>query len=97
MVLLRGLMVMLLVSVYLEGVMGEYICENTFFRIQNALYAEIMSVILAIKHTRSFGFTKLWLENDSTLLCQAFSSANVVPWILKGKRRRCMQMCLQGI
>jgi len=33
---------------------------------------------LAIEHAQRAGFRKLWLESDSTLICQAFSSAEVV-------------------
>jgi len=33
------------------------------------------ATILAIEHDQRVGFKKLWLESDSTLVCQDFSSA----------------------
>jgi len=56
----------------------------------SALYVEAMGVTLSTEHVQSVGFKKIWLESDSTFLCQDFSSIDVVPWTLRGRWKRCM-------
>jgi len=74
---------MLVVMVFLRGSRGEYIDSFTsFVSIQNYLYVEIMGVILAIEISCSTGCKRVWLECDSALLCQTFSSPLIFPCLL---------------
>jgi len=66
---------------------------SSFLRIQKFLYAEIMGVILVIELAWSKGFRCIWLECDSSLLCQVFSSFNLIPWSLRGRWRKCIKIC----
>jgi len=66
-----------------RGSCGEYIGGFTaFLGIHTTLYVEIIGVILTIEHAQFSFFSKLWLENDYSLLCQSFSSTVVVSWSL---------------
>ena len=51
-----------------------------------------MGAILAIEPAWSKGFRRIWLECDSSLLCQAFSLFNLIPWSLRGRWRKCIKI-----
>jgi len=73
---------------------SEYIGSfSSFLRVQKYLYVEIMWVILAIDLAWSKNFRCIWLECDSSLLCQTFSSFNLIPWSLRGRWRKCVKIC----
>jgi len=77
-----------------RGSRGEYIGSfSSFLRVQKSLYAKVMGVILAIELAWSKGFKCIWLECDSSMLCQAFSSFNLIPWSLRGRWRKCIKIC----
>jgi len=40
------------------------------------------------------GYRHLWLECDSTLVCQAFSSPQSVLWVLRGRWIKCLKSCV---
>jgi len=48
---------------------------------------------LAIELAWRKGFRHIWLECDSSILCQAFSLFNLIPWFLKGRWRKCIKIC----
>ena len=76
------------------GSRGEYICSfSSFIRIQKSFYVETMGAILAIELAWSKDFRLIWLECDSSMLCQAFSSFNLIPWSLRGRWRKCIKIC----
>jgi len=52
-----------------------------------------MGAILGIELAWSKGFRRIWLECDSSLLYQAFSSFNLIPWSLRGRWRKCIKIC----
>lgn len=52
-----------------------------------------MYAILAIKTSWASGYKRVWLECDSSLICQVFSSSETTLWNLKGKWRKCMKSC----
>lgn len=52
---------------------------------ENALFAELMRVILAIKHAHAHGWSNLWLKSDSKLVVLAFSKPFVVPWKIRNR------------
>ena len=77
-----------------RGSSGEYIVSfSSFLGVQKSLYVEVMGVILAIEFAWSKGFRCIWLECDSSLLCQAFSLFNLIPWSLRGRWRKCIKIC----
>jgi len=76
-----------------ECIGGFYACLGN----HNSLYAKAMRTSLAIEHAQSVRFRKLWLESDSTLLFQAFSYADVVPWILDRGEKVYEAMCWHGL
>jgi hypothetical protein len=51
--------------------------------IVNALYVEIMGVILAIEFAVQKNWNHLWIESDSRLACMAFKSPLIFPWEIK--------------
>jgi len=57
-----------------RGSKGEYIGSfSLFLGVQKYLFAKVMRAILAIELAWSKDFRCIWLEYDSSLLCQAFS------------------------
>jgi len=73
---------------------GEY--TNSFFsflRVQKSLYVEVMGAILTIELAWNKSIRRIWLECNSSLLCQAFNSFNIIPWTLLGRRRKCIKIC----
>jgi len=52
-----------------------------------------MGVVLAIDHAWFVGYSRVWLESDSSLICETFSSVQFVPWTLTGRWRKCMNLC----
>jgi ribonuclease HI len=60
---------------------GEHIgCFNMNLGIFNALYDEIMGVILAIEFAVEKNRNHLWIESDSRLSCFTFKSPLIFPW-----------------
>jgi len=51
-----------------------------------------MGAILAIEIVWSKDFRCIWLECDSFLLCQTFSSFNLIPWFLIGRWKKCIKI-----
>jgi len=50
----------------------EYVASfSDFLGIQHVLYVEVMSVIFAIEYDQLKPFKKLWLECESSFICQA--------------------------
>jgi len=77
-----------------RGSRGEYISSfSSFLGVQKSLYAEVMGVILAIELAWSKCFKRICLECDSSLLCQAFSLFNIIPWSLRERWRKCIKIC----
>ena len=52
-----------------------------------------MKAILGIELAWSKDFRCIWLECNSSLICQLFSSFNLNPWSLRGRWRKCMRIC----
>ena len=76
-----------------RGSRSEYIGSfSSFLGVQKSLYAEVMGAILAIEIAWSKGFRRIWLECDSSHLCQAFSLFNLIPWYLRGRWRKCIKI-----
>jgi ribonuclease HI len=46
--------------------------------------------MLSIEIASSKGWSHLWLESDSMLVVQAFSSAKIVPWALRNRWDNCL-------
>lgn len=59
---------------------------------ENALYAEIMGVILAMKHASTQHWNRLWLETDYKLVVLAYGKPFVVSWRLRYRWKNCMQV-----
>jgi len=64
---------------------------SSFFGVQKSLYVKVMRAILAIELAWSKGFKCIWLECDSSLLCQAFSS--FISGSFRGRWRKCIKIC----
>ncbi|MCI44208.1 ribonuclease H protein [Trifolium medium] len=58
--------------------------------ITNALYAEIMGVILATEFGVEKQWNFLWIETDSKLASLAFKSPLIVPWQIKNRWFNCL-------
>jgi len=59
--------------------------------IANALFEEIMGVILAIEIAYYGNWDHLWIESDSKLATLALKSPIIVPWELKNRWLNCMR------
>ncbi|MCH80775.1 ribonuclease H protein [Trifolium medium] len=70
---------------------GEYMGSFAMnLGIANALYAEIMGVILAIEFAIEKHWNFLWIESDSKLATLAFKSPLIVPWHIKNRWLNCL-------
>ncbi|CAJ2645220.1 unnamed protein product [Trifolium pratense] len=83
---------------------GEFLgCFAKNLGIANALFAEIMGVIIAIECAFEKNWKQLWLECDSKLVVLAFKSPHVIPWQLKNRWLNCitkiknMSFCISHI
>jgi ribonuclease HI len=69
----------------------------------NALFAEIMGVILAIECASEKNWNQLWVECDSRLVVSAFKNPNIIPWHLQNRWLNCitkiksMNFCISHI
>ena len=58
-----------------KGSMREFVsCFSSFLGVYWSLFTKLMDIILTIEHTKDDGYGHLWLEVDSILVCQAFTS-----------------------
>jgi ribonuclease HI len=70
---------------------GEHIgCFAQNIGVANALYAEIMGVIIAVECALARHWNHLWLECDSKLVTLALKSPQIIPWQLKLRWTKCM-------
>jgi len=53
-----------------------------YIGVKYALRAELFAAILTFEHAHLVGWSKLWLECDSTLVLDAFKISNLVPYDL---------------
>jgi len=51
-----------------------------------------METIYALKHAWKEGFQRIWLENDSFLVCHGVL-INEFPWCLRKIWSRCLHFC----
>jgi len=64
-----------------------------FLSIQSFLYVDIEEAILAIEYCKVVGYRRQWLERDSALVYQDFSFVHMVPWSIRGRWKRCLNIC----
>jgi len=77
-----------------RGSIGEFIGSFfVFLEAQSALVAEFYRVIHAIEETQKMGFTNVWLECDSTLVCATFTARTNVPWMLRNRWNTYLNYC----
>lgn len=55
--------------------------------------SSIMGVILAIEHTKDVRYRRLWLESDFILVCQVFTSAQLIYWSITGRWNKYLSSC----
>lgn len=58
--------------------------------ISSALHAELMGAMIPIEVAYKKGWHNFWLECDSKLVIQAFSSIDIVSWKLKNRWNNCL-------
>ncbi|CAL0301660.1 unnamed protein product [Lupinus luteus] len=63
---------------------------GAYFGIQNSLYAEIMAAIVVVKIASHKGWSRIWLETDSTVLIDCFLLKKQVPWKLRNLWLKCL-------
>ncbi|XP_058783255.1 uncharacterized protein LOC131657925 [Vicia villosa] len=61
----------------------------------NSVSAELCAAMLAIEKACVFNWKKLWLETDCTVVVQAFSNPNLVPWKIKARWLKCRAYTLE--
>jgi len=77
-----------------RGSMREFIrAFSAFLDIQTALVAKFYGVIHALKEAQKMELTNVWLECDSALVCAAFTTRIIVPWILHNRWKTCLNYC----
>lgn len=57
-------------------------CFSLNLSVSIVLHAELNGAMLAIETVFQRGWNRLWLENDSLLVIQAFRNPDLVPWKL---------------
>lgn len=67
-------------------------CFSKYLGLSFALHAELMAAMIAIEAAFERGWIRLWLECDSQLVVQAFSSPSIVPWHLRTRWKNCLEM-----
>ena len=91
MVLLGVLLVLLLVVVFILRVWGSLLVIFLFSLIFKRLWLpSFYGVIHATEEAKKMGFTSLWIECDSVLLCAAFTGRTNVHWILPNRWNTCL-------
>ncbi|KAK2404238.1 hypothetical protein QL285_053601 [Trifolium repens] len=65
-------------------------CFAHYIGLANALYAEIMGIILAIECAVDRNWRQLWIKSDSKLAVSAFKKSSIIPWQLKNRWLNCM-------
>jgi len=60
-------------------------CFAQFLGDGNAIFDELSVVMSAIELAASKNYFNIWLECDSQLAIQAFSSFGIVPWCQKNR------------
>ena len=63
---------------------------SSFLEFQYSLCVKIMGAILSIEHAIDVGYECLWLETNSILICQAFTSTQLVHWFIRGRWNKCL-------
>lgn len=64
-------------------------CYASFLGNLPALHAEFIAAIMTIEIAFHKGWNSLWLECDSKVVVDAFSSNSVVPWQLLNRWKNC--------
>lgn len=67
-------------------------CFADYYGIYNAFQTELFAAMTAIEIAHRKGLNKLWLECDSCLVVQAFSSPNIVPSHIRIKWKNCLDL-----
>ncbi|XP_019459974.1 PREDICTED: uncharacterized protein LOC109359738 [Lupinus angustifolius] len=62
---------------------------SEFLGIHDALYAELISAIMAINLAHKKGWFSIWLESDYALVVEIFKGKAMVPWKLNNKCDHC--------
>lgn len=70
-------------------------CFAQFIGISNSITVEFMAAIFAIETAFKKGWKNLWLECDSLIVVQAFSSNYKVPWKIQNQWLNCLVLCKQ--
>jgi len=66
--------------------MGEFIGGfSAFLDVYTALVAEFYGVIYALEEVQKMGFTNVLLECDFSLVCVAFTTRTIVPWMFRNQ------------
>lgn len=65
-------------------------CFAAYYGISWSLYAELLAAMTSIEIAHQRGWSKLWLECNSSLVVQAFSNVDLVPLRLRNKWRNCL-------
>lgn len=65
-------------------------CFAEYYGITDSFQAEISAAMSAINMAHNKGWHRLWLECNSTLVIQAFSLPDLVPWRLRTQWKNCL-------
>ncbi|XP_019427116.1 PREDICTED: uncharacterized protein LOC109335438 [Lupinus angustifolius] len=60
-------------------------CFSDYFGVNDALFAELNTAMLAIDFAKRNGWNNIWLECDSSLVVDIFKGNGMVPWRLLNK------------
>jgi len=61
--------------------------------VQTAMVAEFYGVIHVMEEAQKMGFTNVWLECISALICVAFTARNKVSWMFCNWWNSCLNYC----
>lgn len=63
-----------------------------YYGICDAFHAKLNAVMSTIRIAFDKGWHRLWLESDSSLVVEAFTSPEIVPWNIRIKWRNCLHI-----
>lgn len=73
--------------------LGKFVaCFAAFYDIQHAIYAELLSVILAVELAHAKGWHHLWIESDSTLVVDILIGNIQPPWSIASRWSICQSL-----
>jgi len=82
--IIRSLLGLVICASIFKGNTRQFVGDfSSFLEFQSSLCVKLMDAILSIEHAIDVGYECLWLETNSILICQAFTSTSLFIGLLE--------------